>query len=58
LTDGLLILRFVFGIRDDILIAGVLGDEATGTTSTEIEEYLALLIPSLQAAKPRKLDHI
>jgi hypothetical protein len=58
LTDGLLILRFVFGIRDDILIAGVIGDKAVRTTSAEIEEYLASLIPSLQATKPKKLDQI
>ena len=47
LTDGLLILRFSFGLRGNILITGVLSNEATRLTVGEIEEYLESLIPSL-----------
>jgi hypothetical protein len=47
LTDGLVILRYVFGLRGDVLIGGVVADDATRKTAEEIEAYLATLIPSL-----------
>jgi hypothetical protein len=47
LTDGLLILRYVFGLRGDVLIAGVVGGDATRTTAEEIEAYLETLMPEL-----------
>ena len=46
LTDGLIILRYVFGLRGDVLIGGVVASEATRTSAEEIEAYLASLMPS------------
>jgi uncharacterized protein (DUF1800 family) len=36
LTDGLVVLRYLFGLRGDALIAGVLADDATITTAAAI----------------------
>ena len=47
LTDGLLILRYSFGLTGDSLISGVVAEDATRTTAEEIEAYLATLMPSL-----------
>ena len=47
LTDGLLILRYLFGLDGDILINGVISIDATRTTAPEIEAYLADISPSL-----------
>jgi hypothetical protein len=47
LTDGLVILRYVFGLRGDILIGGVVASDATRISAEEIEAYLASLMPSL-----------
>ena len=47
LTDGLVILRYVFGLRGDVLIGGVVAGDATRKTAEEIEAYLASLMPSL-----------
>jgi putative hemolysin len=44
LTDGLLILRYLFGFRENGLVEGAIGSEAERTTSGEIEDYLADLI--------------
>ena len=44
LTDGLLILRYLFGLEGEALVAGVVSDEATRTTE-EIEAHLEMLIP-------------
>jgi len=44
LTDGLLTLRYLFGLEGDTLINGVV---ATRTTSEEIEAHLETLTPSL-----------
>ena len=40
LTDGLLVLRYLFGFRGDSLIDGVIASDATRNTANEIEEYL------------------
>ena len=45
LTDGLLISRYLLNIRGPALIAGALGVGATRTTFTQIENYLAALLP-------------
>ena len=47
LSDGLLILRYLFGIRGATLINGVVAQNATRTTAAEIEEYLAKMVPVL-----------
>jgi hypothetical protein len=41
LTDGLLLLRYLFGFRDETLIAGALSSSATRDSSSEIETYTA-----------------
>jgi hypothetical protein len=45
LTDGLLILRYLFGLRGSSLIAGVVDPAGTRTTSAQIEAYLLSLMP-------------
>jgi hypothetical protein len=47
LTDGLVILRYVFGLRGDVLIGGVVADDATRKTAEEIEPHLETLMPAL-----------
>ena len=47
LSDGLLVLRYLFEIRGADLINGVIAQDATRTTATEIEEYLAKMVPNL-----------
>ena len=43
LTDGLLMLRYLFGVRGSALVAGTIGTGATRTTSQQIEAYLSTL---------------
>ena len=47
LTDGLLTLRYLFGLEGDTLINGVVAADATRTTAEEIEAHLEALMPSL-----------
>ena len=47
LTDGLLTLRYLFGLQGDTLINGVLQSDATRTTAEEIEAHLETLMPAL-----------
>ena len=47
LTDTLLITRYVFGFTGNDLIKGAVGEDATRTSSAEIEAYLEALIPEL-----------
>ena len=47
LTDGLLFLRYVFGLRGSVLIAGVVAQDATRASAEDIETYLGALIPTL-----------
>lgn len=42
LTDGLLILRYLFGLRGEALIGNVVANDATRTTAAAIEAYLNL----------------
>lgn len=44
LTDGLLLLRYMLGIRGNPLIIGALAPNATRTTSTAIENYIVALL--------------
>jgi len=46
LTDGLLCLRYLFGLEGDALISGVVATDATRTDANEIEAYLASMMPS------------
>ena len=45
LTDGLLIMRYMFGLRGNSLIAGAVGTGATRTTAADIETYIQSLMP-------------
>ena len=47
LTDSLLITRYGFGFTGEALINGAVAEDATRTSSEEIEAYLELLIPEL-----------
>ncbi|MBT5796417.1 MAG: hypothetical protein HOI09_03415, partial [Porticoccaceae bacterium] len=47
LTDGLLILRYLFGLEGDTLIAGVVASDATRTSAADIEAHLKTLMPAL-----------
>ena len=45
-TDGLLIMRYMLGMRGDALIANALGMAPRArSTATEIEAWLAALMP-------------
>ena len=46
LTDGLILLRYLFGLRGEILITGAISSDATRTTQEQIEQYLSLYMPS------------
>ena len=47
LTDGLLTLRYLFGLEGDTLIAGVVASDATRTSAADIEAHLKTLMPTL-----------
>ena len=40
LTDGLLLLRSMFGLTDDVLITGVLSSDATVSDANDIDSYI------------------
>ena len=52
LTDGLMILRYLFGLRGDALTAGVLGAGATTRSAGAIESHLAALVAPQQRRAP------
>ena len=45
LTDGLLVIRYLFGLRDATLIQGAVGTGARRSTATDIGAYLQSLTP-------------
>lgn len=45
LTDGLMILRYLFGLRGDSLTLGAMGPGAARNTSALIEAYIGSLLP-------------
>jgi T5SS/PEP-CTERM-associated repeat protein/autotransporter-associated beta strand protein len=45
LTDGMLIIRYLFGLRGNALIAGAVGPLATRTAAPAIEAYIQTLMP-------------
>jgi hypothetical protein len=47
LTDGLLTLRYLFGLQGDTLINGVVASDATRTSAEQIETHLETLMPAL-----------
>jgi hypothetical protein len=44
-TDGLLILRYLFGLTGDSLVAGAVAVDATRKTAAEIQAYIQSLMP-------------
>ena len=47
LTDGLLTLRYLFGLEGNTLITGVVASDATRTSAADIEAHLKTLMPAL-----------
>ena len=47
LTDGLLILRYLFGLRGDSLVTQVIGTGAARNSSESIEDYVKSIMPSI-----------
>lgn len=45
LTDGLLLLRYLFNLRDEALIAGAIAGDAKRLTAAEIETYIQSYMP-------------
>ena len=45
LTDGLLLLRYLFGLRGDSLIAAVVAETAERSTAVAIESYIQAAVP-------------
>jgi hypothetical protein len=47
LSDGLIILRYAFGLRGDNLITGAISENAMRTNAADIEAYIESLIPGI-----------
>lgn len=45
LSDGLLLMRYLLGVRGDALVAGALGAGATRQSASAVEAYLAGILP-------------
>ena len=48
LTDGLLLIRYLFGFSGDSLISGAIGDGAERDTAEEVEAYISERLPGEQ----------
>ena len=46
LTDGLLLIRYLFGFSGDSLISGAIGSEATRDTAEAVEAYIKERVPA------------
>ena len=46
LTDGLLLIRYLFGFSGDSSVNGAVGPEATRNSAEEIEAYISERMPS------------
>jgi predicted RNA-binding protein with TRAM domain len=46
LTDGLLVIRYLFGFTGEALISGAIGTSAERTTAAEIEAYIDARLPA------------
>jgi hypothetical protein len=47
LTDGLLLIRYLFGFSGDALISGAVSENAQRTTAEQIEAYISERIPAI-----------
>ena len=48
LTDGLLVLRYLFGLRDSVLVNGVVSPNGNRVTSAEIQDHMQGLMPDVE----------
>ncbi len=46
LTDGLLLIRYLFGFSGDSLVSGAIGTDATRNTAEEVEAYIKERVPA------------
>ena len=46
LTDGLLLIRYLFGFSGDSLISGAIGSDATRNTAEAVDAYIKERVPS------------
>ena len=46
LTDGLILLRYLFDLRGNSLVTGAISNEATRSSSTAVEEYISQYLPN------------
>ena len=46
LTDGLLLIRYLFGFSGDSLVSGAIGSDATRNTAETVEAYIKERVPS------------
>ena len=47
LTDGLLLIRYLFGRSGDSLVSGAIGSDATRDTAEAVEAYIEERVPQL-----------
>jgi hypothetical protein len=52
LTDGLMILRYLFGLRGDVLVNGVVASGGDRVTAPAIEAYIESLLPEIDDQNP------
>ena len=57
LTDGLLLLRYLFGLSGDTLTVGVVASNATRTTASELEGFIIEKFAFTQGNNGSKVDH-
>ena len=46
LTEGLLLIRYLFGFSGDSLVSGAIGSEATRDTAEAVEAYIKERVPA------------
>jgi len=46
LTDGLLLIRYLFGFSGDSLVSGAIGSDATRDTAEAVDAYIKERVPS------------
>jgi hypothetical protein len=46
LTDGLLLIRYLFGFRGDALISGAIGSDAERDTAEAVEAHIKARVPA------------
>ena len=47
LTDGLLLIRYLFGFSGDSLVSGAIGADATRNIAEAVEGYIKERVPAL-----------